>query len=328
MCVIVLQCLCVHEFVSLLGCSPCLGMFPWSDACSHTSTGLPCIGGECRHLVLRRSASSIYVEQNCKLERSLSGNDVWFVTEVIYQLCVSPSRNWQGQSTRNHTCPCRLHSTQHWTSVRFHICMTWLICMWDMTHSHVWHDSFTCDSFTYVTWLVHICMTWLICMCKITLWYLWCDLFTFVTWLIHICCVTHSYLWHDSFTCVTWLVHIPSMPPSFHAPSCRSNKSLSWSQAPWQSQHPAQFMREQAKKITKTELEPKFYCRSPGRISGHLFPLFSLGCVTLQETTATCPWGENPASLRYPLMIFNKSLALTPLRLFVGNGTVSWALSN
>jgi len=28
--VIVLQCLCVHEFVSqaLLGCSPCLGMFP------------------------------------------------------------------------------------------------------------------------------------------------------------------------------------------------------------------------------------------------------------------------------------------------------------
>jgi len=79
-------------------------------------------------------------------------------------------------------------------------------------------------------------------------------------------------------------------------------------------------------KITKTELEPKFYCRS--RISGHLFPLFSLCCVTLQETTATCPWEENPASLRYPLMIFNKRLTLTPLHLFLGNGTVFWALSN
>ena len=37
----------------------------------------------------------------CKLERSLYGREVWFVTEVIYQLCVSPSRNWQGQSTWN-----------------------------------------------------------------------------------------------------------------------------------------------------------------------------------------------------------------------------------
>jgi len=37
-CVIVLQCLCVPEFVSLLGCSPWLGMFPWSDACSHANT--------------------------------------------------------------------------------------------------------------------------------------------------------------------------------------------------------------------------------------------------------------------------------------------------
>jgi len=57
--------------------------------------------GKCRHLVLRRSAPSIYVEHSYKLERSLQGRDVWFVTEVIHQLCVSPSRNWQDQSTRN-----------------------------------------------------------------------------------------------------------------------------------------------------------------------------------------------------------------------------------
>ena len=37
---------------------------------------------------LRRSTSSIYVGHICKLERSLYGRDVWFVTEVIYQLCV------------------------------------------------------------------------------------------------------------------------------------------------------------------------------------------------------------------------------------------------
>jgi len=34
--------------------------------------------------VLRRGASSIDVEHSCKLERSLWGRDVWFVTEVIY----------------------------------------------------------------------------------------------------------------------------------------------------------------------------------------------------------------------------------------------------
>jgi len=43
--------------------------------------------------------------------------------------------------------------------------------MCDMTHSHVWHDSFTC-----------------------------------VTWLIHMCDMTHSHVWHDEFTCVTWRI--------------------------------------------------------------------------------------------------------------------------
>jgi len=92
--------------------------------------------------------------------------------------------------------------------------MTWLIHMCDMTHSHVWHDSFTC-----VTWLIHMCemtdsrvwhelftcVTWLIHMC------------TCVTWLIHMCDMTHSrvwHVWHDSFTCVTWLIHTCDMTHS------------------------------------------------------------------------------------------------------------------
>ena len=49
---------------------------------------------------------------------------------------------------------------------------TWHTChiVFDMTHSHVWHDSFTC-----------------------------------VTWLIHMCDMTHSHVWHDSSDCVTFM---------------------------------------------------------------------------------------------------------------------------
>ena len=71
-----------------------------------------------------------------------------------------------------------------------HECMTWytrmyawLIHMCDMTHSYVWHDSFTC-----VTWLIH--------MCDMTHSCVWHDSFTCVTWLIHMCDMTHSHVWH------------------------------------------------------------------------------------------------------------------------------------
>ena len=43
--------------------------------------------------------------------------------------------------------------------------------MCDMTHSHVWHDSFTC-----------------------------------VTWLIHMCDMTHPYVRHDSFFLTDWQI--------------------------------------------------------------------------------------------------------------------------
>jgi len=53
--------------------------------------------------------------------------------------------------------------------------------MWDMTHSYLWHDSFTR-----------------------------------VTWLIHTCDMTHSHVWHDSFTRVTWLIHMRDIEVLWH----------------------------------------------------------------------------------------------------------------
>jgi len=99
-------------------------------------------------------------------------------------------------------------------------CVTWLMHMCDVTHSHVWHDSSTC-----VTWLIHMCdmthshvwhdslscVTWLIVMCEMTHSHVWHDSFTFVTWLIHMCDMTHSHVWHDSLSCVTWLMHMCDM---------------------------------------------------------------------------------------------------------------------
>ena len=64
------------------------------------------------------------------------------------------------------------------------ICVTWLIHMCDMTHSHVWHGAFIC-----VTWLIH--------MCDMMNSYVWHDAIIFVTWLIHMCDMTHSYVWPD-----------------------------------------------------------------------------------------------------------------------------------
>jgi len=70
------------------------------------------------------------------------------------------------------------------------ICETWLIHMWDMTHSYVRHDSFVCE-----------------------------------TWLIHMCDMTHSYVTHDSSRYVTWLLYSQNnallSPLSSHIPCLR-----------------------------------------------------------------------------------------------------------
>ena len=69
--------------------------------------------------------------------------------------------------------------------------------MFDMTHSYVWHEWFTC-------------VTWLIEMCDMNHSYVLHDTLTCRAWLLHIC-NTHAYTWHacvrhDSFIRVTWLI--------------------------------------------------------------------------------------------------------------------------
>jgi len=73
--------------------------------------------------------------------------------------------------------------------------LTRLVHMCDVTHSNVWHDSFTS-----VTWLLHVCA-----MPRSHVWHASCIC---VPPLVHRCDVTYANVWHDSFTCVTWLMHM------------------------------------------------------------------------------------------------------------------------
>jgi len=72
----------------------------------------------------------------------------------------------------------------------------------DMTHLHVWPDSFIVwhDSFIRVTWLIHLC--------DMTHSHERHDSFICVIPLIHMCDMIHSHVWYDSFTCVIWLIAI------------------------------------------------------------------------------------------------------------------------
>ena len=98
-------------------------------------------------------------------------------------------------------------------------CVTRLIHMLGMTHPHVWHDWFTC-----VTWRGHLysnvwhdsvtCVTWLIRMCGMTDSNVWHDWITCVAWLIPMCGTTHSHVRHDSSTCVVWPAHMCGMTRS------------------------------------------------------------------------------------------------------------------
>jgi len=117
-------------------------------------------------------------------------------------------------------------------------CVTWLISICDMTHSHVWHDLLV-----HVTWLISICdmtMGWLRLVRSIKSWvsfakepykkdcilqkrpiflrslltvatlYLWHESFY-----IHVCAMMHSYVWHDLFICIRWLIHMCAWHDSF-----------------------------------------------------------------------------------------------------------------
>jgi len=93
------------------------------------------------------------------------------------------------------------------------ICVTWLIHMCDMIHSHVWHDlsihdQCTCDVFTrdmthreqFLDTCAAPCVTWLIHMSH--------DSYSCVTWLIHMCDMTYGYTTyaHVTYSWVTWLM--------------------------------------------------------------------------------------------------------------------------
>ena len=100
----------------------------------------------------------------------------------------------------------------------------WLICMCDMTHSYVWHDSFIC-----VTWLIHMCdmthlsRTWTCDMTHPSITHIWIRdeepsvmNESRVTWLIHL---SHTYEW-EMKNPASWMSHVSRMNESRHTWTC------------------------------------------------------------------------------------------------------------
>ena len=75
------------------------------------------------------------------------------------------------------------------------------------THKHMWRSPVDESHIPHVwPWLIHMCGHDSFIWVAMTHTHMWHDSFTYVTWLIHMCDMTHSHMWHDSFTYVTWLV--------------------------------------------------------------------------------------------------------------------------
>ena len=110
------------------------------------------------------------------------------------------------------------HSYVTWHADRWYQ-LRWRIPLRSMTHSYVWHDACIRD-----TWLIHMCeMTHLyvwhdafICdmTCRtlvsleMTHLYVRHDAFICLIWRIYMRHASHSYVWHDAFICVTWLIYM------------------------------------------------------------------------------------------------------------------------
>jgi len=79
-------------------------------------------------------------------------------------------------------------------------CVTWPIHTWDMTHSHLKHDSFVwlMDVWHHAQSLCH-CLSQTRC----------------VTWLVHTWDMTQSHLRHDSFVCKTLPIRTRHMSHSY-----------------------------------------------------------------------------------------------------------------
>jgi len=123
----------------------------------------------------------------------------------------------------------------------------WLAHPRDMTHTPMWHDSYTyvqhdsiyslmCHN-SNVTWLIRMPIakralnthththTRSIARCDMTQTHMWHDSNTHVTWLTHTCDMTHTHMWHDSHTHVAWLTHPCGMTHS-HTSRQKSPKHL------------------------------------------------------------------------------------------------------
>jgi len=74
---------------------------------------------------------------------------------------------------------------------------------WVLSHIFMSHGS--CHTYASVV-SCHMCVTWRIHTYDMTHWYLCHDTFICVAWPIYMCDTTHSYVWHDSFIRVTWLI--------------------------------------------------------------------------------------------------------------------------
>jgi len=139
----------------------------------------------------------------------------------VCDLCISSRHIHHVWQYSQYSCTCEIWHAHMFGMTHSHVwhdlftCVTWLISMCDMTHSHVWHMTHSYvwyDSVIRVTWLIHVCdlthsnvrpdsciyATWLMHVC---------NSITRVTWLNHMCDVTQSHVWRDSIARVTWLNH-------------------------------------------------------------------------------------------------------------------------
>ena len=93
--------------------------------------------------------------------------------------------------------------------------VTWLIQIWDMSHSYVEQD----DTLSHVPHVNESCPT-----CERVMSHMWMsheqdDTFICAPWLLHMWDMTHSYVRYDSFTCAPWFLHICAMT-QLHTYSC------------------------------------------------------------------------------------------------------------
>ena len=110
------------------------------------------------------------------------------------------------------------------------VCVTWLICMCNMTHLYVQYGSFvcaTCEISLQIRMIAHIRMSrvtvtskeschshirmshvTVICMCKMRM-----SAYTNESWVFRMCHVTHPNGWHNSASCFTGFVQMCSMTP-------------------------------------------------------------------------------------------------------------------